>query len=200
MTVSPDLAVNLTNLNFQSSGGVSSDDAHLHGTLQVEQVAVAFQGKHIQLPLVVKFDTAIHLPTQHFDLKQLTIESDPALRLTLSGTINEFITQKAVNLSLSNTDLDLGKIMALAKDFVPPEFGTASIGKPFSLIHPHRLTSRLRVSGDHPRGIRRKKCRTALSRTHTDRGTDRSDIHRQGSSDQGERPLDGKRFGETFYS
>jgi hypothetical protein len=128
LMVTPDLTVNLTHLNLQSSGAISSDDALLNGTLQVKQVAVALQGKHIQLPLVVKFDTAIHLPTQHLDLKQLTIESDPALRLTLAGTINEFLTQKAVNLSLTDTDLDLGKIMALAKDFVPPEFATASMG------------------------------------------------------------------------
>ena len=125
--VSPDLAVHLTRLNLQSSGGFSSDDAHLDGTLRVEQLAVALQGKDIQLPLVVKFDTTIHLPSQHLDLKQLTIESNPAFRLTLSGTINEFLTQKAINLSLTDTHLDLGRIMALAKDFVPPEFATATM-------------------------------------------------------------------------
>lgn len=128
LVVSPDLTVNLTHLNLHSSGGVSSDDAHLNGTLKVQQVAVALQGKHIQLPLVVKFDTAIHLPTQHLDLKQLTIELDPALHLTLSGTINEFFTHKTVNFSLADTNLDLGKIMDLAKDFVPQEFATASVG------------------------------------------------------------------------
>ncbi|GJL61084.1 MAG: hypothetical protein NPIRA03_39410 [Nitrospirales bacterium] len=132
LVVSPDLTVNLTDLNLQSSGGVSRDDAHLNGALKVEKVAVAFQGKHIQLPLVVKFDTAIHLPTQHFNLKQLTIESNPALRLTLSGTLNEFITQKAVNLTLTDTRLELGNIMALAKDFVPPELATALIRGNFS--------------------------------------------------------------------
>ncbi|WP_342349659.1 hypothetical protein, partial [uncultured Nitrospira sp.] len=127
IVVSPDLTVNLTHLNLQSSAGVSSDDAYLNGTLQVEQLAVALQGKHIQLPLSIKFDTAIHLLTQHIELKQLSIESDPAFRLRLSGNINDFLTQKAVNLSLANADLDLGKIMALAKDFVPPDFATASI-------------------------------------------------------------------------
>jgi len=127
VVVSPDLMVNLTRLNLQSSGAASSDAAHLNGTLQVEQLALALQGRHIQLPLAVKFDTAIHLPTQHLHLKQLTIESDPAIRLTLSGTINEFLTQKAVNLSLTDTSLDLGMIMALAKDFVPPDFSTTSI-------------------------------------------------------------------------
>ncbi|MDT3778539.1 hypothetical protein PJI16_13315 [Nitrospira sp. MA-1] len=127
VTVSPDLAVNLTHLNLQSSGAISSDDALLNGTLRVDQVAVALQGKYIQLPLKITFDTAIHLPTQHLDLKQLTIESDQALRLTLSGTINEFLTKKGVNLSLADTELDLGNILALAKDFVPPDFATASI-------------------------------------------------------------------------
>jgi len=127
VVVSPDLMVNLTHLNLQSSGAVSSDDAHLNGILQVEQLALALQGKHIQLPLIVKFDTTIHLPTQHLDLKQLTIESDPALRLTLSGTINEFLTKKVINLSLADMSLDLETIMALAKDFVPPEFAMASI-------------------------------------------------------------------------
>ncbi|HBP86752.1 MAG TPA: hypothetical protein DD706_03530 [Nitrospiraceae bacterium] len=130
--VSPDLAVNLTHLNFQSSGAISSDDALLDGTLQVEQLTLAVQGKHIQLPLSLKFDTAIHLPAEHLELKQLTIESNPALRLTLSGTIDEFLTQKAVNLSLTDTSLHLETIMALAKDFVPPEFARASIRGNFS--------------------------------------------------------------------
>jgi len=125
--VSPDLTVNITHLNLQSSGSVSSDDAHLNGILQVEQLALALQDKHIQLPLVVKFDTAIHLPTQHLDLKQLTIESDTALRLTVSGTIDEFLTQKTVNLSLTDTSLNLETIMALAKDFLPPDFATTRI-------------------------------------------------------------------------
>ncbi len=128
IVVSPDLAVHLTGLNFQSSGGVSSEVAHLDGRLAVEQLAVALQGKHIQLPLVMKFDTTIHLPSAYLDLKRLTIESDPAFRFTLSGTINEFLTQKAVNLSLTDTHLDLGRIMALAKDFVPPEFTAATLG------------------------------------------------------------------------
>jgi len=127
VVVSSDLTVNLTHLNLQSSGAVSSDDAHLNGMLQVEQLALTLQGKHIQLPLVVKFDTAVHLPTQHLDLKQLTIESDPAIRLTLSGTINEFLTKKTVDLSLTDTSLDLGMIMALVKDFVPPDLATSSI-------------------------------------------------------------------------
>lgn len=125
--VSPDMTVNLIKLNFQSSGGVSSEDAHLKGTLQVEQLALTLQGKHLQLPLVVKFDTAIHLPTQHLDLKHLTVESEPALRLTLSGTLNELLTQKAMNLSLTDTDFDLGKILALGKDFVPAELATFSM-------------------------------------------------------------------------
>jgi translocation and assembly module TamB len=128
VVVSPELTVNLTRLNLQSSGGVSSDDAHLNATLQVEQLALALQGKHLELPLAVKFDAAIHLPSQHLELKQLTIESDPAIRLTLSGALNEFLTQKAVNLSLTDTSLNLETIMALAKDFVPPELGTATMG------------------------------------------------------------------------
>jgi hypothetical protein len=127
VVVSPELTLNLTHLNLQSSGGVSSDEAHLKGTLQVEQLALALQGKHIQLPLAVKFDAAIHLLSQHLELKQLTIESDPALRLTLSGTFNEFLTKKTVNLSLADTSLNLETIMALAKDFVPPDFATTTI-------------------------------------------------------------------------
>ena len=127
VVVSPELTVNLSHLNLQSSGSVSPDDAHLKGSLQVEQLALALQDKHVQLPLAVKFDAAIHLPTQHLELKQLTIESDPAIRLTLSGNFNEFLTQKTVNFSLTDTSLNLGTIMALAKDFVPPDFPTTTI-------------------------------------------------------------------------
>ena len=97
---------------------------NLTGALEVEQLAVTFQGKHLQLPLHVSFDTHIHFPTRHLELKHLSIASTPAFQVTLSGTVNNFLTQQDIQLSLHDTHFNLEHLRKLVNDFVPPEFGS----------------------------------------------------------------------------
>ena len=125
--VSPDLQVALSNLNLQSAGAVSSENAHLKGELTIDQLNTEFQGKHAQFPLDLMFDTQVDLSAQHLNLEELTIISDPALRLTLSGTVSDFLTPKNIQLSLTETQFNLESLMMMADEFIPPEWDTATI-------------------------------------------------------------------------
>lgn len=126
--VSPDLLVHLEQLNFRSVGALDKESAYLTGNLDVKQLALTFQNKQLQLPLEVTFDTHIHFPTQHLDLKHLRLESTPALRMTFAGTVTQFLTQKEIQFSLRDTNLNLELIKTLVNDFVPTEFRSATIG------------------------------------------------------------------------
>ncbi len=130
--VSHDLQVALSTINLRSSGVVSPEEANLNGTLSVNQLALDFQGKHVQLPLDIRFDTQINLSTQHLNLEELTITSDPAWHMTLSGTVSDFFTQDNIQLSLTDTQFNLESIVKLAQAFVPPEWASAKIQGSFS--------------------------------------------------------------------
>jgi len=125
--VSPDLQVALSNINLRSSGTVSPENANLNGQLTIDQLALDFQGKHLQLPLDITFNTHIDLASQHLDLKELTLVSDPAWRMTFSGTVSDFFTKDNIHLSLTDTQFNLESIMKLAQEFVPPEWASATI-------------------------------------------------------------------------
>jgi len=125
--VSPDLQVAVSDINLRSSGTVSPEETNLNGQLTIDQLALDFQGKHVQLPLVITFNTQLDLPTEHLNLEELTLVSEPAWRMTLSGTVSEFFTQDQINISLTDTQLHLGSLMKLAKEFIPPEWDTATI-------------------------------------------------------------------------
>ena len=132
IVVSPTLSVNLTNLNFDISGGVTQEEAELDGSLNIGDIAISLDGKHVQLPLEVAFSLKANLPDQQLELRQLTVESSPAVRLALSGTIQEFLTKRKVDLSLHDVELDLKPLLLLAKDFVPPDFKNFKVSGMFS--------------------------------------------------------------------
>ena len=125
--VSPDFLVNLQQFNFRSVGALNKETAYLAGTLDVQELGLTFQNKQLQLPLGVAFDAHIDFPTQHLDLKYLSIESGSALQMFLSGTIKHFLSEQEIALSLHDTALNLELLRALLKDFIPPEFGAAVV-------------------------------------------------------------------------
>lgn len=127
VVVSPTLAVNLTNVNLDLSGGVTQEAAELDGSLTVDDIAVALENQHIRLPLDVAFSLATNLSDQHLTLHQLTVKSEPAIRFTLSGIIEEFLTNKTMDLSLRDVELDLKKLLSMAKDFVPPDLRSIAV-------------------------------------------------------------------------
>ncbi|MDH5427796.1 MAG: hypothetical protein OEY57_06440 [Nitrospirota bacterium] len=127
VTVSADLDVELSKLNLHSSGAVSPEDANLKGQLTVAQLALDFQGKHVQLPLEITFHTQVDLAKQHLNLEELTLASNPGWRMTFSGTVSDFFTQDTIDLSLTDTQFNLEPIMKLAQELIPPEWSSATI-------------------------------------------------------------------------
>ena len=127
LVVSPSLSVDLTNVNLDVSGGVTQEEAELDGSLKIDEVALALENQHIRLPLDVVFSLAANLRDQQLTLQQLTVQSDPIVRLTLSGTIHEFLTNKLIDLSLHDAELDLENLLSLAKNFIPPDLRTITV-------------------------------------------------------------------------
>ncbi len=125
--VSPVLQATLSTINLQSSGAVSPEEANLKGELSLDQLALDFQGKHVQLPIDITFETHIDLSTQHLQLEDLTITSDPAWRMTLSGNVSNFSAPDNIQLSLTHTQFNLESIVKLAQEFVPPEWASATL-------------------------------------------------------------------------
>ena len=125
--ISTDVHVKASNLNFESSGTVSSEHANVEGGLRVDHLDITVHDKHLHLPVEVGFDAELHLPTQRLTLQQLTVFSDPAGGATLSGTVSEFFTQDRIDLALTDTRFHLGAIMKLAQDFVPREWSSATL-------------------------------------------------------------------------
>ena len=127
LVVSSTLAVDLTNINLDVSGSVTQEEVDLDGSLKIDDLAMALEGQHIRLPLELIFSLAANLPDQQLTLQQFTVQSDPIIRLTLSGTIQEFLTNRIIDLSLHDAELNLDKLLSLAKDFVPDDLRTIKV-------------------------------------------------------------------------
>ena len=106
---------------------MTQEDVALDGSLRIEDIAVALEDQHIRLPLELILSLAANLPDQQLALQQLTVQSDPFIRLTLSGTIQEFFTNRLLDLSLHDAELNLEKLLSLAKDFVPDDLGSIKV-------------------------------------------------------------------------
>ena len=127
VVVSPTFTVDLNNVNLDVTGGLQEEGGELDGSLKVQDIALDLDDQHLRLPLHVIFSLAANLPGQELTLHELTVQSDLAIRLTLSGTIHEFLTNKQMNLTLDDVVLDLEKLLALVKDFVPLDFRTITL-------------------------------------------------------------------------
>ena len=125
--VSPDLEVSLSNINVLSAGALSSEHANLKGQLTIDQLNAEVQGKHVQFPLDLIFDTSVDLSTHHLDIEELTIISDPAVRFTLSGAVSEFFTEKNIQLSMTDTQFNLEALLGVVEELIPSEWNTATI-------------------------------------------------------------------------
>ena len=121
LILSPTLTVSLTDLNVHFSGGATAQDAQLAGSLNVSDLTVDLDKKTVQLPLDLTLALSANLQEERFHLTQFTLQSDPSFQLTLAGQVNRFLTKKEMDLSLRDVRIDLKKILALAKDFIPPD-------------------------------------------------------------------------------
>ena len=143
--VSPDLQIRLTNLNLTSSGGLSAEKANLRGSLDIRGIQLTFQEHHLQFPLMVGFDTSVHIPSERIDISTFTIQSEPTLRLTLDGTIEHPLSQKDVNITLHDTQIDLAQLIRLSHAFLPPNMQDLSVK---GILNPQ-----VTIKGSAPDGI-----------------------------------------------
>ncbi|MGE3939877.1 MAG: hypothetical protein AB7F90_14505, partial [Nitrospirales bacterium] len=143
--VSPDLQVRLTDLNFTSSGGISPDIANLRGSVDIKGIDLTWQNKNLRFPLMVSFDTSVHLPSEKIEIAKLTVQSEPTLRLTLNGTINRPMSEKDVDITLHNTQIDLAQLLRLGQQFVPPDVK--------DLLVKGTLVPSISVKGSAPDGL-----------------------------------------------
>jgi len=125
--VSPDLHVAVSTINLQSSGAILPEEANMEGQLTIDQLALDFQGKHVELPLAIMFHTHIDLAKQHLNLEELTLASDSAWRMTFSGTVRDFFTQDTIDLALTDTQFNLESLMKITHEFVPTEWASATL-------------------------------------------------------------------------
>ena len=191
--VSPDLQVALSNLNLESSGTVSPQEANLRGQLNVDQLALDFQSKHVQLPFEIIFNTQINLATQHFNLEELTLASYPSMRMTLSGTVSNFFTQDDIQLSLTDTQFHLESLLKMVQDFVPPEWSTAKVKG--SLSPTFALQGALpdgQFLGTVQAGLQAKKVQVNLPSLALDLGPTSLDIRAQDIRIKHNQPTGGK--------
>lgn len=120
--VTPAFTVNLRDINLDISGGVSQEAASLAGMLTIADIAVDLEHKKIHLPLEIAFQLSADLQKQALDLQQLTVQMKPALQLTLSGRVDEWLSTTALDVSLRNVAIHLDQLLTVGKDFVPQEF------------------------------------------------------------------------------
>jgi AsmA family len=125
--ISSDLAVRLRDLNLEVSGGVAKNVVRLEGELSVAQIGVDLEEQQLRIPLGLAFDVTADLSSQHLGIDHVTLTSEPALSVTLSGTVEHFLGTPSVDLSLEDARLDLERMLALVNDFVPPEFRNQKI-------------------------------------------------------------------------
>lgn len=143
--VSPDLQIRLADFNLTCSGGISPDMANLRGSMDIKGVDLTLQNKNLRFPLMVSFDTSIHLPSEKIEIATLTIQSEPTLRLTLDGTINHPLSEKDVDITLHDTQIDLAQLLRLGQPFIPPDVK--------DLLVKGTLAPHVTVKGSAPDGL-----------------------------------------------
>ncbi len=196
--VSPDLQVAFSNINLQSTGAVSPENARIQGQLTINQLDVEFQDKQMQLPVELMFDTELDLSAQHLNLEELTIISDPALRLTLSGTVSKFLTPEKIHLSLTETQFNLKSLMMLVEEFIPPEWDTATIvGSLSPSVSINGALSDAQFQGTIQAGIQGKELQVHLPSQTLNIGPTSLDIQAKGIHIQNNQPTEGTLSGNV---
>lgn len=196
--VSPDLQVALSTINFQSTGAISPENANLKGQLTINQLDVEFQDKQMQLPVELMFETQLDLSAQHLTLEELTIISDPALRLTLSGTVSKFLTPEKVHLSLTDTQFNLESLMMVVEEFIPPKWDTATIvGSLSPSVSVNGVLSDGQFQGTIQAGLQGKILQVDLPSHTLNIGPTSLDIHAKGIEIQNNEPTEGTLAGNV---
>ena len=125
--VTPTLATALHMLNLNFSGRIEEDEVELNGNVRIANMAIDMNDKHIELPLDMSFSSITDLSDQHVKLKHVTIHSDSHIQLSLSGQLERIFGDPDIDLVLDETRFDMGSILALVDDFVPPDLTNVTL-------------------------------------------------------------------------
>ncbi|NKB81524.1 MAG: hypothetical protein GKS05_06515 [Nitrospirales bacterium] len=144
LVVNPTLFVGLTDLNVNMTGQVTKEAVTIAGSLEIQDLMVNLEEKHLQLPVDLAFSLQADLTNQQLQLHHVTLQSAPAAHLTLSGTIHDMLASPSVDLSLKNTGFDLKHFLAHVADFVPPDLQDIQVAGQFTpevTVHGQLLAS-----------------------------------------------------------
>ena len=144
------------------------------------------------------FDTQLDLTAQHLDLEELTIISDPALRLTLSGTVSEFLTPKHIHLSLTETQFNLESLMMLSDEFIPSELASTTIrGSLSPRVSIDGSLADTQFQGTIHAGLQGKELHVAIPSQALNIGPTSLDIHANNIHVQHNEPTEGTLTGNV---
>jgi len=127
VVVSSGLTVRLHDLNIGIAAGLSGDVAKLDGFVRIAQVEVASAGKNLHLPSNLNFTLSANLATQSLHVDAFTMTSPPALAVTVSGDVINFLGEPAVDVVMKDVRVDLEEVLELVKNFIPPDLRDVNV-------------------------------------------------------------------------
>lgn len=126
--VNPTLSASLRDINVEVAGGIAQQVANLKGALRVSDITMDMEGKRVRLPLESEFHVMADLGKQHLELETFALKSTPSVTLSLSGTVDQFLTAPILQLSVNQADIELDQVLKVGKDFIPPEVKPLTLG------------------------------------------------------------------------
>lgn len=139
------LRLALNGLGLQSRLSAGPRTASAAGSVDVARLGLVVDDRSIQLPVKVEFELDADLATQRLEIKQLAIQSEPALRLSCTGEVASWFASPELALSLRESTIALRPMLRLVKDFFPPTLVAAEIAG--TLSPDLRVTGRLGEQG-----------------------------------------------------
>ena len=140
-----DFSVALQDVDLEASLAAGPITADLSGVLNVAMLETQVQGRRLRLPLAVEFELSVNVPTRSVVVKQVMLRSDPVVRMALSGQVEEVLTTRAINATVTDLTVDLEQLSRVAADFIPPELAGARIKG--NLVHTFTVKGRFLDSG-----------------------------------------------------
>jgi len=116
-----DFSASLAGVNLESALGLVLGDASVTGHLTIDNAEVVTQGKTLRLPVDLQFTLSADLQEESLTIQAITLKTGPALRVSLSGQVDEFLTKKVITLEVKDVGVDLNHTLKVVKDFLPPD-------------------------------------------------------------------------------
>ncbi|MFQ5673973.1 MAG: hypothetical protein ACE5G9_12875 [Nitrospinales bacterium] len=95
------------------------------GTLRLRNNAVQFGQKFPAPDVGINLQTVAQVKQQLLEVRQLTVDFAEHNRLALSGEIHNLLADPVFQVRVQSAAFDIGELMTLARDFLPPAAGRA---------------------------------------------------------------------------